>query len=297
MTVREEQLLKALSDMEGIAKGSDVSPGMTGKGNDTPKTTSQANGGLSGEGDQGELAVSAKSPAFSAKSEAGEDEEFDFDAFEDEGVAKATKGKKKKTLSEWAKEEEAEDAHKGDYGDDDESEDESEGSEDEDDMEKCKTRKAKKSQSIADLMKSDSASGAVIDVSPFIETLVDQVSDSDAEVKKALIGLGKQQGSQQRVMKALGNLMLDINKKLETIVEAPAGIRKSVMNAADMEEVERFPQTPQYDVSKQDVLDTMINMVKGGQLDPIHVTRYEMTDTMEPEIRKSVEDNLLKKSA
>lgn len=289
MQVREEQLLKALSDMEAVAKGSDVSPGMSGKGNKIPTTTSQANGGLSGEGDQSELSVTSSSPAYAAKGAGGEDEEFDFDQLDDDDTSKAVKGKGK-TLAQWAKEEAAEEAHKSeDEDEDDESMDEDE----DEDVEKCS--RTKKS-TIADIIKSETSTGPIIDVAPFIETLVDQVSDSDQEVKKALLQLAKQQNSQRRVLKAMGNLMLELRKGMGQVLNAPATVRKSVLSEADLDDVhsqERFRQTGM-DFSKSDVLDAMVELAQAGRINTIDVSRYETTNTMEKDVRKAVEDHLRK---
>lgn len=301
--MREEQLLKAISDMEAIAKGKDVSPGMSGKGNDVPRTTSQANGGLSGEGDQGEMAVTASSPAYASK---GDEEEFDFDSLDsDDSTAKGGNGKKKKSLVDWAKEEEDEEAHKGDYGDDDdESMDDSDSdsgdddADDEDDDKKVteKGYRAVKgnNETLADLVKSDASMGPVVDVAPFLERLLDQVSDALENQNRAIADIGQQVNSQQRVLKALGNVSLENKNLLKSFGDQPAGDRRSVLSKSEM--VDRFEEAAP-DFSKAEVLDAMVDLCQQGKVNPVAVSRYETTNTMEPEIRKSVEGHLLQKRA
>lgn len=275
--LREEQLLKALSDMEGIAKGEDS--GMTGVGNKTPTTTAQANGGLSDEGDKQELAVTAKS----------------VEEDEDAGIEKGKKGKKM-SLKEWAEEEETEhaDMDKGGYGDDDEDESMDDDDDDDDEGESMdKGSKCKKSMDISDLLKSDTDVGPVIDAVPVIEQFVDAVSESDNELRKSVDHLSRRLGGQQNVLKAMSKVLLGMQETLGNLMDQPANSRRTVLSKAEIHE--RFEdEGPQF--SKSQVLDAMVNLCQRGQVTPVDVSRFEVTSSMEPNVRKAVEDEL-KKSA
>jgi len=279
--VKEEQLVKALSQMEAIAKGDP-------KGK-LPKTTDAANGGFSTEGDAGEMGVGGE-PNLS-------------------DMGKATKGGKKKTLADWAKENSeetsSEEVSKA-MNNEDESEDESEEeesseemSEDEEEMSKASKKKSKlaRKSTIANLIKSDAAAGPVVDVSPFIEHLVDQVSDAEHDLRKAIVGMREEQGLYNNAFRksivAMGNLILDIKKGLDEIRDLPAATRKSVLSKSEV--FERFEEE-RPDFSKSQVLDAMLQMAQAGKIKPIDVTRYETTNSMDGNVRKSVED-FLRKSA
>ena len=280
MSVKEENLLKALSDMEAIAK-SGVSEGMGGKGNVVPKSTSQANGGLSGEGDPKPVSVTAKG-------QDEDDNDFDFEEFESD-VEKGG-GKKKKTLSEWAKEEEDEEAHKGMSADEDD-----ESMDDDDEAYKGKKKMKDKAckGTVADLIKSEM--GEVLNISPFLEELVDQVSDAEQDLRKSVIELAEQQDVHNKTLRksvvAMGNLVLDIKKSLDTLMDQPTTDRRSVLSKSEV--VERFEEAAPT-LSKHQVLDAMVNLVQKGQLNSIEVARYETTNSMEPSVRKAVEDELRK---
>ena len=268
--LREEQLLKALSDMESIAKGEDS--GMSGVGNKIPTTTAQANGGLSDEGDKQEMAVTSKSV---------EDED-------DAGIEKGKKGKKL-SLKEWAEEEATEHASKGDYGDDDDDDDE----DDDEDESMDKGSKCKKSMDISDLLKSDTDVGPVIDAVPVIEQFVDVVAESDNELRKSVDFLSQRLHGQQNVLKAMSKVLLGMQETLGNLMDQPAGQRRTVLSKSEIHE--RFEdEGPQF--SKSQVLDAMVNLCQRGTVTPVDVSRFEVTNSMEPNIRKAVEDEL-KKSA
>lgn len=309
MSVKEKNLLKALSDMEAIAKGG-VSPGTSGEGNKTPTSTSQANGGLSDEGNKKELSVSAKK---SDDEDEGVDD-ADFEALlEGEGVdtddvEKAKKGKKRKqSLSQWAKEEEEEHSKglDGDEDDDFEKANDDDSDDDDDDSDDETEKCAKKSvgdlnrDSLSDLVKATDAGGPVVDVSPFLETLVDQVSDADMQVRKALTDMYEEQSQYNEGLRksvvALGNLVLDINKKIDGFGDLPVGERKTVLSKSEIHE--RFEEENEPDFTKAQVLDAMCDLAEAGKVTPIDVSRYETTNTMEPPVAKAVNDHLLQKSA
>ena len=267
--VREESLLKALSDLEDIAKGDAL-----------PKDQKGANGGLSKEG-----------KAMAVKSDGREDD--DEEELEDE----------EKSFSEWLESESAllkgdeEDESQEDEGDDEGEEEAPEAAEEEDEGEEDEeAEKSLGSQaSISDIIKSNSATGPVVDVAPFIETLVDQVSDSDENLRKSIVALQDQQSgfndTLQKSIVALGNLVLDMNKKLNSVWDAPVSGRKSVMSKSEV--AERFEAAaPAF--NKTQVLDTMVELVQKGHINPIDVSRYEATNSMEPNVRQTVETYLKK---
>ena len=259
----EDTLLKALADMEELAKGES---GMTGVGNKTPSTTAQANGGLSDEGDKKELAV---------KGVAG-----------DESKEMTAKGgdKKKKTLSEWAKEEESEEAHKAMDDDDDESMD--------DDDEKEKEYKSEtKKATISDMMKSDSSSGPVIDAVPVLESFVDTVSDAQNDLRKSVESVSELVQAQNRVIKSLAKVVMKSQEQIAELLDQPVGERKTVLHKSEVSE--RFEQ-PMPQVNKSDVLDILIRKCQAGEISPIDVTRYETTLSMDPALAKSVRDEIRK---
>jgi hypothetical protein len=291
------QLDKALSDMEAIAKG-----GSTGHSK-TPKSTTEANGGLSSEGDKGELSVTG-----------------DLNGTPAAGVAKASKGGKK-NLKQWAKDDESsssesssDNARKG--GDEDEDdddidkavEDDSEESSSESESESTsgeppvKKGKTKKSASLADLMKSDSSVGPVVDVSPFIEGLVDQVSDADTRLRKSVKLMHEEQRAFQRaeakVLGALAKSIQEVQERLGGIENAPVGARKSVLTKSEVNE--RFTEngagigSDDFEFSKPQVLDALVELAKSHQIEPLEVSRYETTDSMELGTQRKVEEFLTK---
>lgn len=284
MAIKEKSLMKALSEMEAIAKG--------GKGK-LPKTTAEANGGLSNEGDKQELAVKGEDEDDFDEEQVSEDEASE------EAVEKAHKKGKKKGLVEWAKEEESEEAHKGHGSDDEESEDESESESEEPPMKKGK--KVKKS-TIADLVKSDSQAGAVVDVSPLIENLVDQVSEAVEDMRKSIDDSRDEQSGFNRALAKAVNLtaqsVLALNKRFDGIEDLPAGSRRTALTKGEVQE--RFDEGGEggdvLDFNRHQVLDAMTDLAKSGSIPTIDVTRYETTGTMDPDVLKKVE-NHLKKSA
>ena len=243
----EQQLVKALADMEALA----------GKGDRTisdklPKTTDQANGGFSNEGDPNAL---------------------------------ATTGSEGSPLDDWTRKGGAPAA-----GDDDSesSSSDSESSSSDDPASKA---------TISDIIKSNSASSPVVDVSPFLETLVDTVSTSDMQLRKALVAMKDEQSgfndSLRKSVVALGNLTLEIKKSLDQLMDAPAGQRRAVLSKSEI--TEPFEQ-PQADFSKSQILDTMFDLLKSGEqgITPVDITRYEGTNDMEPNVRRLVEGALRK---
>jgi hypothetical protein len=276
----EEQILKALSEMEAIAKGG------SGK---LPKSTSEANGGLSNEGDKGEMSVSAKKGGKTLAQWVQETDESD-----------AQKGAEESDF-----EDEDEDVFKAESDDDDESssddEDEESSSDDEsEDEPPMKKGKARKS-SISDLMKSDSSAGPVIDISPFIEGLVDQVSDSDMGLRKAVVALQNEQRAfnraQSKVLSLMAKSMIAMQERMEGFENLPAGGRRSVVSKSEIDE--RFDEgvgSAGFAFNRDQVLDAMTELVKSHQIEPIEVTRYEVTSSMEQDTQRKVEQ-FLNKSA
>lgn len=255
--MNEEKLVKALSELEEVVEKGDPKGKM-------PKSTDEANGGLSTEGDKSEMATTGS-------------------------VTKAVKGKKK-TLTQWAKEEEEEEAHKAVAADEDsedeESDEESESEESEDETSKS---------TISDIMKSDTASGPVLDVAPFLETLVDTVSEADMELRKALVELHEEQSefnsALRKAVVGIGNLVLEMKEDMADVMNRPAGTRKSVLSKSDV--IERFEEeTPSF--SKSQVLDTMIDLVQKGQIDALSPTIYETSNFMDPTVKDKVETALRK---
>jgi len=258
--VREDQLLKALADMEAFAKGE----GSAGK--TLPKTQKQSNGGFSTVGDSEELAAKG-----------GEDDEF-----EDESPVA------QQTLAEWA----SEDAEKA-FGGDEESEDEeSSESEDEESSDEDAEEDTRKSQSVADLVKSHGVGGPFMDASPFIETLVDQVSDSDLQLRKSVLDMQRKQdqfnSKLSKAIVALGKSVMTLNAQLQEFGGQPVGMRKSVLAKSELSE--RFEQG--FDFSKSQVLDAMVELCKSGRLQPIEVSKYETTNAMDAKVAHAVSEFL-----
>ena len=241
----ENDLVKALAAMENLAKGGEV----TGK---LPKTTAQANGGFSDEGDKTEM-----------------------------GVTDSLEGWASKAMPP---------AKKDDDDDSSSSDEDDESSSDSDDS-------VSKSQTITDLIKSNPQASGVYDVSPFIESLVDTVSTSDMQLRKALVAMRDEQtgfnSGLRKSMVAMGNLVLEMKKGMDQLLDTPAGQRRAVLSKSEI--VERFEEeTP--DFSKSQVLDTMCTMVEKSipGVTSIDVSRYELTNTMEPDVRRAVEGMLRK---
>jgi hypothetical protein len=274
MQVREEQLVKALTEMEALAKGGDK----------MPKNTAEANGALSTVGDKTEMATSD-------------------DVSEDvKKLGKAVKGKK---LGKWAKEDESSDSEDSTSTSDDETstakkamnKDEDESSSESKSDDESSSEETTSKGTIADLMKSDSQAGSVIDVSPFIERLVDQVSEAEFDLRKSLVEFqGEQETHNKAIRKsivAMGNMLLEINNRLQGIENSPASARKTMLSKSEV--MDRFEEeTP--DFSKAQILDAMVDLAQRGQIQPWDVTTYESTNHMEPKVLKSVE-NYLRKSA
>ena len=177
-------------------------------------------------------------------------------------------------------------------------EDDESSSDEDDDSSSDSDDSVSKSQTITDLIKSNPQASGVYDVSPFIESLVDTVSTSDMQLRKALVAMRDEQtgfnSGLRKSMVAMGNLVLEMKKGLDQILDAPAGQRRAVLSKSEV--VERFePEAP--DFSKAQVLDTMCNMLEKSipGITSIDVSRYEMTNTMEPDVRRAVE-NVLRKS-
>jgi len=276
MQVREEQLVKALTEMETIAKGGNGGKAM-------PKTTAEANGGLSHVGDKTELAAKGN----------------DADDFEQEEDV-AIKGGRK--LGKWAKDDTSTSssddsdstskACKGIQADDDSDDDSSDDESSSDDS--TSGTMAKKS-TIADLIKSDAVAGPVVDVSSFVERLVDEVSEAEHELRKSVLEFQDEQTAQNRAVRkaltAMGNLVLEINNRMKGIEDAPAGTRKSILSKSEISE--RFEE-PRYDFDQNQVTEALIELAQSGKVNPVDVTRYESTGTMENNVRKALEDHLRK---
>jgi len=290
MKVREEELVKALSEMEAIAKGGDK----------MPKNTAQANGGLSTEGDKTEMATQGGEQKVAKGGKklsrwAKDSKSSDSDSESTSKACKAMKKDDESSESESSDEDSTSKAYKAmnaqESSDEESSEESSESSESSDDKSSTKAKKS----TIANLMKSDSVAGPVVDVSPFIERLVDQVSEAEYDLRKSLVSFHEEQSNQNKSLRkaisAMGNLMLEINNRMKDIEDAPVGQRKSVLSKSEISE--RFEEQP-VDFSKSMVLDALVDLTRTGQVSSLDVSRYEVTNTMEPNVHKAVEGYLRK---
>jgi len=227
---------------------------------------------------------------------------------------KPAKSGKKLSLKEWAEQGSEESAHKGEDGDDfeevaedeedidkavDDDDSESESSDDEESSEDDEppVKKAKKSTDIADIMKSDGANGGLIDVSPFIESLVEQVSESDQRLRKSVIALRDESRAYNRaqstVINILAKAMVKLEKSLEAFGDLPAGERQTALSKSEVEE--RF-EAPAFQFSRGQVLDAMFELTKSNQISGLAVTNYESFGSMESDVLAKVEA-YFKKSA
>jgi hypothetical protein len=134
----------------------------------------------------------------------------------------------------------------------------------------------------------------VVDASGFVEKLVDEVSEAEADLRKSILGFQEEQHFQNKAVRksltALGNLVLEISERLKTVEDSPVGVRKSVLSKSEISE--RFE--PEFDFNKSQVLDALVELAQRGVVQPVDVSRYEGTNSMDPPVLKAVQDHLRK---
>jgi hypothetical protein len=149
-----------------------------------------------------------------------------------------------------------------------------------------------------------------MDASPFLEGLVDNVSDEIDGMRKAIVyvqdmnmaAMSEQGAFNQKLSKAIvamGNLITEQNEMLKSLGGRPAGVRKSVTNVSEVHE--RFEKSGagaggEFQFDRNTVLRKAVEMVEQGKLPGTVVIGYETTGSMEPQFQKSVYDELLKSS-
>ncbi len=269
MKVNEESLLKALDTLEGAA-------GSVRKGEQKlPKSTKEADGGLSGQGGEGEeadVSVSGDEEDPTSHKSLTEDED------------------------EFAKADDEESSDEEGPTDDDGEEDES-SSDDETPVKKGKTTK----KSLAKSFSEDEVVASQIEVSDFLEHLVDQTSESVDGLAKGIGALSAHQtkfnGMVAKALTLIGNRLNEIQASLDEQGEQPAGGPRSQMTkslkAGSVEApAPRFEGEDGPEFSKSDVLDVLVGLAKENAVHPAIVSQYEVSTTMPPEVQRLVEAKL-----
>jgi hypothetical protein len=265
--VSAEALFKALDDLENqITKGT----------KSLPKSTKEANGGLAsmagGEGDEAD--VDAEGEDSEAKSLTDE-EDVAPDEDEKEPVAKAVKA---------AKDEESDESESDEASEDEKSDDET-------------------SKSMREELEENEEIAKGLEVSSFLEQLVDTTASGVDRLNKSI----KQQGDYQhdfnvrmsKALTAIGGLLTDMQEQLSGISDAPAtsGPRSQFSKSITAAQVEtgsqnRFEGEDAPEFSKSEVLESLITLAQKGEIHPVLVTQFESTGSLPAEIAQKVEQAL-----
>ena len=268
--VQEDDLLKAIADIDNqLAKGEgdtriDGQPSM-------PQTTAQANGALGQEGDTTQLAAKSNAAldAYVAKS-MDDDEDDDAKDDDDDDMDKSARSAKA-------------------MDDDD----------DEDDAKPWK-KKARKSESSLSLLKSQLQEGEA-DLMPFLESLTDQVSESQDALGKSMRNMrGEQRDFNETLAKAVAascRMTMAIKKSLDTLMAQPNGQRKSYLSKSEVSQ--RFVggsgaggEAPQY--SRADITRALVELTAAKSINGLAVTTFEQSSYLDPVVRQAVENHLQK---
>lgn len=261
--VNEEALLKALDRLE--SGETDEKPLKKGA---LPKNTKEADGGLSGKGGEG--------PDAGMEIEA--DENFD-----------PTKGGKKSTTAD-EKEDVVEKADDSDS--DEEEEDTQKGESDDEDEEDTQ-------KSLREIMEEDDTVSKAIEVSDFLEHFVDQTSEAVDGLAKSLRTSAQTQAEfnagLRKAIVAMGNMLVELNGKIESFgEEAPAAPRSVMSKALTAGAIENrnFAGGEQPQFSREQALNALCSLAEAGKVHPAVVTQYETTGSLPREVQSAVDSFL-----
>lgn len=293
----ESDLLKALDDLESVAKGA------------IPKEMKDADGGFATEGDGDELQVSAdenaepkkvsKSVKKAKKSEEESAEESSMDKGEDE----------ESSMDKADDEESSDEEHSPAETSSPELSDDDVGENFERAKKAKKSTKKSVSKSIKKSLMEDETNSEMVNASSFLESLIDQVSDSNVEMAKSLRHVKKsfdrqeersqtQFGQLAKAMTLLGNITVGIAKSVRGVVESLENIPdmaqgRTKLSKSDVEQ-RHFQDTgdsASLDPSMYNqYMDRMIELAQKGQMPSEFVSEFELTKSLEgiPESYRSL---------
>jgi len=284
--VSEEALLKSLNELEeAVLKGGDE------------LLDQDPEGGLSTEGEP----LSKKAPKGKADVAKADDGSSD-DASDDEDDV--NKG------ADMSDDESEEDDGSGDGDGDDMSDDESE------EKPPMPMKKGKKgmSKSLRERADEGETTAKAIEVSDFIESMIDQASDAYADLQKAFSDevaslegrLEKSEAYQRnfngRLAKGLvdiGKMLVDTNKLIKSLVNSPnPQMRKSILSADEIQEPSRGGGGgDETQLHPAKVAEWLFNKSMAGEIDSLLVTQYEVHRNIEAlpvQVRKALVNDLRK---
>lgn len=285
--VSEDALLKSLNELEeAVLKSGDE------------LLEQDPEGGLSTEGEP----LSKKAPKGKggdvAKADDGSDENSDDDDVEKGG-------------DEESDEESEEDASEDDASEEDESSDEPP-------MPMKKNYKSvkkgdKTSKSLRERADDDETMQKAIEVSEFIEAMVDQTSEALADLQKSFDGelstvndrLEKSEAYQRNFNGRLAKGLIDIGKVLvatqqmvKALTDKPnPQMRKSVLSASEIEEPSRSGDDGSAQHRHEQVAEWLFEKSMAGEIDSLLVTQFEVhrsVDALPPQVRKALNNDLRK---
>ncbi len=297
--VTEDDVLKALDELESNVE----------KGDKIPDEMKNPNGGLATEGEDLESEISASEGEPTQKGDKKTLEVF-------KGAKPKPKMKKTESMSE-------------ESGSEDDSESESESEEDmskaesssagsEESVEKSSKKKEKvKKSSFRDRVEKQPELKKAMDVSNFLESLVDLVSDADSEMVKSIVELHDEQkgfnGKLAKAMISIGRRLVkseERNEKLFSMVESlteklevlpdPGRTRKSVLHKSEIMERNLAGRGENGEIDHNDpkvrkaMLEWMMDKSMQGKLSPLIVTQYEQRLAISDSVLKAAEPDLRK---
>ena len=187
---------------------------------------------------------------------------------------------------------------------DDEDEDEDEDDEDEDDEDEDDSEdeddEAPVRKSLMDEMSEDATVEKALEVSEFLESLVETLSDSldsvSESMEKSLTRQHRQASNTGKVMKALLTRLDEqdeLIKSLQAAIENQPVGRRSVQSPRDHETIAKSENgTPAgKSLSKSQIVDRLVDGVSSGKVQPIDVTRFELTGRLPEHLHSVVTDN------
>lgn len=254
LVVTEEEMLKAFEEIEDLAKSN--------KGKEEGKNKK-------GKKD---------------KDEKNEEEGEDMEKSET-----ASEGNTEASKTDDAEDASSEDSESEDEEPTDEDAEEASESDDDEDNELDK--------SFTDEADEDEVIRKSVEVSDFLESLVNQIGESIDPLTKALI---KSQANQEQryadIAKMVGNLSTVVKglaQELGAIKNSPVRMKKSVTKEVSAPEKTFEPEdTANKDggkeLSKSQVADGMFELMKKGEVDPLEISKFEVTGEIRPAILEKI---------
>lgn len=139
-----------------------------------------------------------------------------------------------------------------------------------------------------------------MEVSQFLEELVDGVADSIDNLRKSYVdGTSQQSGFNQRLAKAIveiGNEVIQLRKSVTDYGNEPASERKSVLTKSELEGRDfggeggndHHQGAGATQIQKSDVLSHLCDRAEKGEIPTEVVTEYELTNDLPPNIAADV---------